>query len=917
MSASIKKRIYTSYYVLAAIFIINGAITIAALIFNQSKSKHISKVADPSIQALFDFRKLLLESEMYSTNWVFIRSNEQDKSALKAIHNSGYEELKTRLNTLSVNWYQKPMADTLKNLFSSFEQLLLNEKYIMKTLVNFDDYDDPVKKFAAEEMIENEVQPHTMMLRNSLLKLLADEQKVRAEEEGKVELTSLIIRVTIVLLGITILVFVLFYSRYMTKIITRPINKMIDTISRLGKGELTMVDYDGNGDEIGAMIRSVNNLSSKLHSTASFALEIGKRNFKTHFEPLSEKDNLGKALLLMRSNLKASDENLNEAQHIAQLGSWEKIPGTGELHWSDELFNIFEIERNNFDCTFENYLKIIHPDDLQLVKSQGDNYIRTGKLIEYEFRIVTPNGKVKNIQARGKAIFNEKGEAIKIAGTAQDITESVKNKELLQNSESRMRQAQSIAHVGSWELDFAENISTWSEEACRIYGLPTDDNKQTLEGWLSFIHPEDLAYVLEKTKSSQETLSDSSMQHRIVRKDGEIRFIHSESKFEFGNDGRPTGLVGIAQDITEKKLAELAIQESELKFRGLFEKMLDGVYKTSSHGKFIDANPALINMLGYESKEELLTIDIKSQLYFEVSERDQAVTQDEQNGMSVYRLKRKDGSEIWVEDRGQYLKDENGNILYHEGILRDVTKRIKSEEEIRQKNMALQKTNSELDQFVYSVSHDLRAPLSSMLGVINISEVETEEPAILEHLKYLKGSVRKLDTFITDILDYSRNARLDLKKEKINFKDMLNDITTNLKYMSSNGRQVKMDIDISNGVEFYSDKGRVSVLLNNLISNAIRYQDIKTESPFVRIKVDMRDTETNIAISDNGIGISKQNQEKIFNMFYRVSDKSVGSGLGLYIVKETVQKLNGKITVESEEGKGTTFFLNLPNLTNN
>jgi len=228
---------------------------------------------------------------------------------------------------------------------------------------------------------------------------------------------------------------------------------------------------------------------------------------------------------------------------------------------------------------------------------------------------------------------------------------------------------------------------------------------------------------------------------------------------------------------------------------------------------------------------------------------------------------------------------------------------------------ALQRANSELDKFVYSVSHDLRAPLSSMKGVIEISEEETQDALLLKNFSLLKGSVKKLDDFIQDILEYSRNSRMEIKKQQIDFNEMLLDITTHLKHMSSNtDRLVEIKYEVNNERSFVSDKSRINIMLSNLISNAIRYQNPSNDNPLVDVKIDMSDTETGIIIKDNGIGISEENQEKIFGMFYRVSENSVGSGLGLYLVKEIVDKLNGKIEIESELGKGTAFLIRIPNI---
>ncbi|MNQ09842.1 Autoinducer 2 sensor kinase/phosphatase LuxQ [compost metagenome] len=228
-------------------------------------------------------------------------------------------------------------------------------------------------------------------------------------------------------------------------------------------------------------------------------------------------------------------------------------------------------------------------------------------------------------------------------------------------------------------------------------------------------------------------------------------------------------------------------------------------------------------------------------------------------------------------------------------------------------NQELKTANYELDRFVYSTSHDLRAPLNSMLGLIEIAKEDTTEELMLNYFKMLKGSAKKLDGFICDILDYSRNSRMEINNELINFRELINGVTENLKFIGDNNRMVEFKIEISDEASFYSDKNRLITILNNLISNAIRYQNSQIQNPFVNIKIETSPTETNIFIQDNGIGIDEESQSKIFNMFYRVSQESVGSGLGLYIVKEAVNKLNGDIKVKSQIGEGTTFLIKIPN----
>lgn len=240
--------------------------------------------------------------------------------------------------------------------------------------------------------------------------------------------------------------------------------------------------------------------------------------------------------------------------------------------------------------------------------------------------------------------------------------------------------------------------------------------------------------------------------------------------------------------------------------------------------------------------------------------------------------------------------------------------RKQNEEALEKSNRELRKSNRELDKFVYSVSHDLRAPLTSMLGLINISEEVTDEPFMVTNLAMLKSSITKLDCFIGDILNYSRNARQELQREEIDFKTMVGEIVENLQYVNGQDEMVEVNLNIRNEAPFVSDRQRVSVVLNNLISNAIQYQNPKAEKPFVYIKVHSKATGTSIVIRDNGVGVKKELQSKIFDMFYRVSQNSKGSGLGLYIVKETIEKLNGQIKVESEIEMGTEFKIHIPNL---
>ncbi len=253
-----------------------------------------------------------------------------------------------------------------------------------------------------------------------------------------------------------------------------------------------------------------------------------------------------------------------------------------------------------------------------------------------------------------------------------------------------------------------------------------------------------------------------------------------------------------------------------------------------------------------------------------------------------------------IEERTRELNEE---ILY----------RKNAEEKIKIANEQLQKTNIELDNFVYKVSHDLRAPIASVLGLVNLAKRENKLDVLREYFDMIGKSAEQQDLFIKDILDLSRNSRLSVNKDKISWEELINDTFDNLKY-SVKDKKIEKIINIRGRSSFYSDQRRIKVIFNNLISNSIRYANGK--DPKVEIEINVNKSMADITIADNGIGIEKPHQKKVFEMFYRATDTNVGSGLGLYIVKESVERLNGQINLNSEKGQGTKFNISLPNLRN-
>jgi signal transduction histidine kinase len=231
---------------------------------------------------------------------------------------------------------------------------------------------------------------------------------------------------------------------------------------------------------------------------------------------------------------------------------------------------------------------------------------------------------------------------------------------------------------------------------------------------------------------------------------------------------------------------------------------------------------------------------------------------------------------------------------------------------LEEQNKDLVKINSELDSFVYSVSHNLRAPLMSVLGLINLTKYEDNLETIRDYHGKMERVINDLDQTLKEILDYSRNSRQDLQLERVDLKKAIQENLDKLKYMPGFDR-LEVLVKIDRTTLFLTDRYRLSVILNNLISNAIKYQDPTKERSFLKIEGTVRQDEVILTFSDNGIGIAEELAPKVFNMFFRATVKSEGSGLGLYIVKEAVERLHGKITLTSEAGKGSRFEIVLKN----
>lgn len=230
---------------------------------------------------------------------------------------------------------------------------------------------------------------------------------------------------------------------------------------------------------------------------------------------------------------------------------------------------------------------------------------------------------------------------------------------------------------------------------------------------------------------------------------------------------------------------------------------------------------------------------------------------------------------------------------------------------IKEKIAMLEKSNDELSRFIYSASHDLRSPLMSVLGIINLAKLDNSITDPQGYMNMIEESIIRLDVFIQNIIEYYKNSRLEPEIDTIEFNSLIQDSVNQGRHQNSS---IKFDIQVNQPNPFRGDSFRIGIILNNLISNAIKYQKPEEKNQTVAITALVDPHRALLTIQDNGIGILNEHLNNIFKMFFRTNNSNKpGTGIGLYIVKEALTRIGGTISVTSELGKGTKFEIHIPN----
>lgn len=546
--------------------------------------------------------------------------------------------------------------------------------------------------------------------------------------------------------------------------------------------------------------------------------------------------------------------------------------------------------------------KLVVEEDVPSLKKTAYDSHQTGRAWHWQGRVQSA-GKLRWIEISSNHERREDGTMIR-RGIIQDITErkqTTKESELRYQALVEKLPIGIVIHTGG-RLQFANSY------AHEVLGATARSMELVGKNVIDFVHPDYREPILRRMEKVVAGSPVPMMEQQYMKMDGQPVDVETMALPVHWN-GEPSIQV-IFRDITERKQTEARIKKNETLFTQLFQNVPLAVVMLDESGKVVQINRAFEQMFGFNKHElrgrNLNDFIVPDELRTEGIDLNNLIASNQVVSIETMRRHR-DGKNVNVILCGFPVTMENETIGIY-GVYIDITDRKNVEEELKIRN-------AELDNFVYKVSHDLRAPLSSVLGLVNLARLPGNTDNPMDYIDIIGEKVSALDHFIGDVLSHSKNLKMEVSISRVDFARIIDQTFKDLSYLDG-AKEVARSIRIE-GIDFFSDQWRVSEIFRNLISNAIKYRQLSVVQPAIDIRIHIDHLRADISFADNGIGIEEEQLNRVFEMFYRATEQSDGSGIGLYIVRNAVEKLGGQISVASKPLQGTRFNIILPNRVNN
>jgi len=622
-------------------------------------------------------------------------------------------------------------------------------------------------------------------------------------------------------------------------------------------------------------------------------------------------------------------EQLSTSQQIIE-GIINEVPI--RIFWKDK--NLVYLGCNTAfarDAGFYDPKDIIGKDDFQMVWSDQAELYRYDDLQVIENGLAklhieepqkTPEGNIITLLTNKIPLRNTKGEIIGVLGTYMDITE-------LKRIEDDLRASKAILHTIIhtipdliWLKDSQGIYISCNAMFERYFG--TKEAEIVGKTDYDFVNQELADFFRDNDRRAMEAGKATINEEFITfADDGHNAILEAIKTPMYDSSRNLIGVLGIGRDITERKKALEALQKSEERYRNLFENLPIGIYQTTPDGRILTSNPALVRMLGFSSFEELSKRNLEKSSYTAYSrssfkeqiERDGNITGLESEWFKC------DKTSIIVWEKARVVRDENGKILYYEGIIEDITERKRMEKELIDAKEKAEESNHLKSAFLSTMNHELRTPINHILGFSDIILSLTNDKEIKDYATIIQSSGTNLLSLIEDIFDLANTEQGNIKIKKHSFKgieiflenkNVLKEILNDSLKANQINLVYKPD---SRLLQKYltADKNKVNQVLLHIFKNAVKF----TKKGFIEFGLSQQDKDHVIFyVKDSGIGIPADKLEIIFECFRQLDDSHSrlyeGTGIGLAIAKRIAEAMNANIWVESEINSGTTFFFNVP-----
>ena len=633
------------------------------------------------------------------------------------------------------------------------------------------------------------------------------------------------------------------------------------------------------------------------------------------------------------------EEQLAEAQRLARLGSWEWDMERDVVTWSDQLYRIFGIQPGTLDLDYTSHLELLPEDDRQKARDAVRDALEKREPFSFEHRVIHPDGEERTALAQGRIVVDDDGAPIRMVGTVQDITERKRLEERARElaaeraaraeaeaAQTRIRKVLESITDAFFAVDREWRLTVLNSEAEELLERDRDD---ILGRELWEVFPESLDSRFEREYRRAMT------EHETV--EFEEYYEPLENWFEVRAYPSEDGLSVYLHDINERKRAEQALRESEERYRFLADAVPQQIWTARPDGRYDYVNRVVVAYSG--RTEDELTGDGWMKLVHpddvdEVAGAWSRALDEGEHYETECRLIRHDGEARWHLVRAHPQHGDDGEVLKWFGTSTDIhdQKEIEAErdrvvdelekinyvleserghlqrqaKELRETTRALEKSNRDLDQFAYVASHDLKAPLR---GIANLTQWLEEDLTgkldddTREYMNLLKGRVHRMEALIDGILQYSRAGRDGDETAEVDTGELVREVVD----MLDPPDRFRVEID-PNMPTVLAARTPLQQVFLNLVSNAVKHAD--GDAPRVQIRCSDEGTEWyEFSVEDNGPGISEEFRDKIWTIFQTLKprDEVEGTGIGLSVVKRTVEHHGGQVWVESEEGEGATF----------